>query len=67
MDDSDYQAYLLRLWKAKSDGEQWRAQLVRIDTGEKMGFSSLAVLIQYLHNLDSSTDSAWRDENKEGG
>jgi hypothetical protein len=58
---------LLRLWKAKSDGQQWRAQLVRIDTGEKLGFSSLAALIQYLHNLDPSADSAWGDENKEGG
>jgi hypothetical protein len=54
METSDYQAYLLRLWKIKSDGGKWRAQLVRVDTGEKVGFPSLEALIQYLQNLDHS-------------
>ena len=40
METSDYQAYLLRLWRIKSDGVEWRAQLVRVDTGEKVGFPS---------------------------
>jgi hypothetical protein len=77
METSDYQAYLLRLWKIKSDGVQWRAQLVRVDTGEKVGFPSLTALIQYLKNLDhpenptledltKPKDETSADERKEG-
>ena len=61
METSDYQAYLLRLWKIKSDGGKWRAQLVRVDTGEKVGFPNLAALIQYLKNLDRSQSPTQED------
>ena len=61
METSDYQAYLLRLWKIKSDGGKWRAQLVRVDTGEKLGFPSLAALIQYLKNLDHPENPTLED------
>ena len=61
METNDYQAYLLRLWKIKSDGVAWRAQLVRVDTGEKVGFPSLEALIQYLQNLDRSENPTLED------
>jgi hypothetical protein len=61
METNDYQAYLLRLWKIKSDGGKWRAQLVRVDTGEKVGFPSLAALLQYLQNLDRSENPTLED------
>jgi len=61
METNDYQAYLLRLWKIKSDGVAWRAQLVRVDTGEKVGFPSLAALLQYLQNLEH-TDSPTQED-----
>jgi hypothetical protein len=67
METSDYQAYLLRLWRIKSDGVEWRAQLVRVDTGEKVGFPNLAALIQYLHGLDRSENPSLEDSSPPKG
>jgi hypothetical protein len=78
METRDYQAYLLRLWRIKSNGVEWRAQLVRVDTGEKVGFPSMEALIQFLYSLEQAEsptledlsppkEDASGDENTEGG
>jgi len=50
---SDYHSYLLRLWRVKEDGEDWRASLEDVVTGELHGFTDLAKLIAYLKELDT--------------
>jgi hypothetical protein len=51
---SDYHSYLLRLWRVKEDGDDWRASLEDVVTGELHGFTDLATLIQYLGELDNA-------------
>ncbi|MFQ5435484.1 MAG: hypothetical protein ACE5FD_11465 [Anaerolineae bacterium] len=47
MKSTNYQAYLLRLWR---DGEKqpWRALLENPHTGEQCGFANLEQLFAYL-------------------
>ena len=46
---NDYQSYLLRMWLTQEeDGEQWRASLEEVQSGELRGFSKLADLLEYL-------------------
>jgi hypothetical protein len=51
---SDYHSFLLRLWREKDDGEQWRASLEDVATGEQLGFANLAALLRYLEGLGST-------------
>jgi hypothetical protein len=50
---SRYRAYLLRLWKAQSDGELpaggWRCSLEDPHTGERRGFPTLDLLLAFLN------------------
>jgi hypothetical protein len=44
-----YHAYLLRLWRAQSQGQtQWRASLESPHTGERQSFASLEHCLAYL-------------------
>ena len=44
-----YMSYLLRLWQTESDdGLVWRASLESPQTGERVGFPSLADLVTHL-------------------
>jgi len=44
-----YQSYLLRLWRARYQGEwQWRASLESRHTGERQVFASLEQLFAFL-------------------
>mgnify|MGYP003702702521 CR=1 FL=1 len=44
-----YISYLLRLWQTESDeGLVWRASLENPQSGERLGFISLAELCAYL-------------------
>ena len=44
-------AYLLRLWQASSAGTRvWRASLVNVQTGERIGFADLARLVAFLES-----------------
>jgi len=61
-----YLAYMLRLWEARSGGEQvWRASLESPHTRERHGFASLQVLFAFLEeqtrdqaeSMDPSGDS----------
>lgn len=55
----DYMAFLLRLWREKSDGA-WRALLENPNNGERAAFATLAELVTYLEsktgeNIQSGT------------
>ena len=55
-----YHAFLLRLWRIPNDDEgTWLASLEDSRSGEKHGFASLEVLLEYLRQLTR------REENKE--
>ena len=45
---SDYQSYLLRLWRAKEREGGWRASLESAQTGERKGFATLDALFEYV-------------------
>lgn len=48
-DSQTYQSYLLRLWRVDEDGHQvWRASLEDPRTGERRGFASLELLMEFL-------------------
>jgi hypothetical protein len=47
-EQSDYQSYLLRLWRAKEGEEGWRASLESAQTGERRGFATLDALFDYV-------------------
>ena len=49
-DGSDgYQVYLLRLWRARCQGQwEWRASIESPGTGEPQSFASLEQLLAYL-------------------
>ena len=50
----DYMAYLLRLWREKSDGA-WRALLENPNTGERAAFATLPELIAFLEGKTGET------------
>jgi hypothetical protein len=52
----EYYAYLLRMWRTGSDGP-WRASLEDAQTGERVGFSSLAEACSYLRAR--AGEAAW--------
>jgi hypothetical protein len=44
-----YQTYVLRLWRARCQGEwQWRASIERPHTGERHAFAGLEQFFVYL-------------------
>jgi hypothetical protein len=59
MVERDYVAYLLRLWRVRSDGKTaWRASLESAHTGERQGFTSLDDLFRFLRQQTGvSSDS----------
>ncbi len=53
---TDYQAYLLRLWRVDVNGQlAWRASLEQVDSGEKQGFCSLEELFAYIERCTQPT------------
>ena len=50
----DCHSYLLRLWRVRHDGEQWRASLDEVQTGELVGFTRLADILNYLQSVTGS-------------
>ena len=52
-----YQTYILRLWRARCEGEwQWRASIESPHTGERRVFTSLPELFAFL--LEKSEQKA---------
>jgi hypothetical protein len=47
--DRCYRSYLLRLWPVKQNGQlTWRSSLEEVGTGNRLAFSNLDTLCQYL-------------------
>jgi hypothetical protein len=56
-----YQSYLLRLWRARCQGEwQWRASIESRRTGEHQVFGSLEQLFAFLHGRCEDEAETWR-------
>lgn len=54
-----YLSYMLRLWQVQEDGElTWRASLESPQTGERRGFSNLAVLFAFLEEQTRCAEPA---------
>ena len=49
-EQSGYQSYLLRLWRAKEGEEGWRASLESAQTGERRSFATLDALFDYVRS-----------------
>ena len=47
-EQSDYQSYLLRLWRENDEEKGWRASLESSRTGERRGFARLDDLFRFL-------------------
>lgn len=59
---SQYQAYLLRLWK-DGDSQDWRALLVDVRSNDQQGFASLEALFEHLRKLTDAGTQARTDDN----
>jgi hypothetical protein len=54
---SRYHAYLLRLWQVRDSGHViWRASLENAQTNERVGFSTLDALCDYLQRMAPAPD-----------
>ena len=47
---NDYLSYLLRLWRAGEDEQEWRAMLQEVSTGETMSFATFNDLCRFLRS-----------------
>jgi hypothetical protein len=68
----DYLSYLLRLWRVNQGEEGWRASLESAHTAERMGFSSLDGLLDYLRcqvrgEPECPNGESEADSSEEGG
>ena len=63
---TDYQAYLLRLWRVNEGEDGWQVSLESIHTGERRGFSGLEAMFNYLRRKMVGPTRAAREED-EGG
>jgi len=62
-EQTDYQSYLLRLWRAKEGEEGWRASLESAQTGERKGFATLDALFDYVRSQTRvELSECWRGE-----
>jgi len=46
--EEKYRSYLLRLWRAETLDQGWRASLEDPHTGKRIGFASLELLFAFL-------------------
>ncbi len=46
--EKKYRSYLLRLWRAETPDQDWRASLEDPRTGARIGFASLELLFAFL-------------------
>ena len=52
-----YFSFLLRLWQVKENGgQEWRATLENVESGEKRGFTNVEGLLAYLSLVTSKMD-----------
>lgn len=57
--EESYHSFLLRLWRVRENGIQWRATLEDVQTGDQHGFPNLTALIEFLK---ASLATELRDE-----
>ena len=65
-EQSDYQSYLLRLWRVNEGEEGWQVSLESTHTGERRGFANLDAMFGFLRRETVGQVGAPRD-NDEGG
>lgn len=54
-----YRSYILRLWEVGTNGQTvWRASLQDAHTGDRLGFSGLEQLNDYLRHLTAGSQNA---------
>jgi hypothetical protein len=53
-----YLSYLLRLWLENGEeGMSWRVSLESTESGERVGFANLDLMVEYLNQKTKSTGS----------
>jgi hypothetical protein len=57
-----YQAYMMRLWQAGSNGT-WRVSLQSVQTGETVRFPNLESLLAFLQAQDATRDTDTHKDN----
>lgn len=57
MTREEYRSYLLRLWRVRDDGQNWRALMENVETGERHGFASIELLVAFLQALDGAHEA----------
>jgi len=58
-----YYSFLLRLWQVKENGgQEWRASLENVESGEKRGFTSVEELLAYLSQVTAKMDETSGEE-----
>jgi hypothetical protein len=61
-------SFLLRLWRVPDEERQgWRVELENIQSGEKLGFSSLEDFFNYLKQAQAKEDIELSRVNRDGG
>ena len=58
---SDYQSYLLRMWRAQSEEEVWQASLESAHAPGRQGFADLESLFSFLRRQTSRRRDACQD------
>ncbi len=66
-EQSDYQSYLLRLWRANEGEEAWSVSLESARTGERRGFADLEAMLDFLRQRMASRPSAYPEEDEARG
>jgi hypothetical protein len=62
---SEYVAYLLRLWRVKTGGEEtWRASLEDPHTGERLGFAGFEEMLSFLQKQTNQGPNVHRGEGR---
>jgi hypothetical protein len=62
----DYLAYMLRVWKARTDGGTvWRASLESPHTGERQAFADLAALFAFLEERTEGFEVSFQQVGEE--
>jgi hypothetical protein len=58
-----YHAYLLRLWLVEwNERWIWRVSLENIHTGEHHGFANMEALVDFLQEMEKTSQSATRSD-----
>jgi hypothetical protein len=65
MTSDDYRSYLLQMWRVGDDDGGWRARLENVETGERQGFASMEMLVEFLKGLGTEEGQPAKDDSKD--